>query len=263
MNGRPIDRCGRRLDGRPHDITSPAHRDSCRDATCPCEGIAAAAQAAAELRAETRAYRDDPDDAPCIAGEHYPNDAGTACYYCGLPAEIVAPDELAAAWSDLVAQNAAEDARDRWPAIIRAARADRDARSAAYRDMHPGRIPPADATFPDAGGYDDATGMIAPRIWHRDTAAQRQREAADLAASWVLRPWRHRDTYSATVARANAYHREHPAGPVPAELRELASDAYEVLTGRAMPFPEYVDMIYEPMFHATRATIATSPASAD
>ena len=42
------------------------------------------------------------DDAPCIAGEHYPNEAGTACYYCGLPAERVSPDELARAWADML-----------------------------------------------------------------------------------------------------------------------------------------------------------------
>lgn len=40
-------------------------------------------------------------DPPCIAGDHYPNADGTACFYCGLPAEVVAPDELAAAWADL------------------------------------------------------------------------------------------------------------------------------------------------------------------
>lgn len=40
---------------------------------------------------------------PCIAGDHYPNDGGTACYYCGLPAEIVAPDELAEAWQRVAA----------------------------------------------------------------------------------------------------------------------------------------------------------------
>lgn len=51
---------------------------------------------AAEYR---RAVRVENTDPPCIAGDHYPNDAGTACYYCGLPAEIVAPDELAAAWA--------------------------------------------------------------------------------------------------------------------------------------------------------------------
>jgi len=55
----------------------------------------------------------DYTEPPCIAGDHYPNADGTACHYCGLAAEIVAPDELMAAWSELVATSTAEDERDR------------------------------------------------------------------------------------------------------------------------------------------------------
>jgi hypothetical protein len=48
---------------------------------------------------------------PCIAGDHYPNDAGDACYYCGLPAEPGDPQELAEAlyYTLQLAQD-----RDRW-----------------------------------------------------------------------------------------------------------------------------------------------------
>lgn len=34
---------------------------------------------------------------PCIAGACYPNDDGTACAYCGLPAEPVDQQEIAEA----------------------------------------------------------------------------------------------------------------------------------------------------------------------
>lgn len=46
----------------------------------------------------------DYTEPPCIAGNHYPNDAGTACYYCGLPAETMTPDELAEAWGETLAR---------------------------------------------------------------------------------------------------------------------------------------------------------------
>lgn len=52
-----------------------------------------------------------PTPAPCIAGDHEPNDAGTACCYCGLPTEPVDPQEAAehlyAAFVNLMD-------RDRW-----------------------------------------------------------------------------------------------------------------------------------------------------
>lgn len=46
--------------------------------------------------------------APCLAGEHYPNDAGTACYYCGLPAESIDAAELTEAWRDMLARRPVE-----------------------------------------------------------------------------------------------------------------------------------------------------------
>lgn len=52
-----------------------------------------------------------PTPAPCIAGDHEPNDAGTACYYCGLPAEPVDPQEAAEA---LYCAFVNHQDRDRW-----------------------------------------------------------------------------------------------------------------------------------------------------
>lgn len=52
---------------------------------------------------------------PCIAGACYPNDDGTACAYCGLPAEPVDPQEAAealyAAFLDTIERERAQEAR--------------------------------------------------------------------------------------------------------------------------------------------------------
>lgn len=57
---------------------------------------------------------------PCIAGEHYPNDDGTACAYCGLPAVTMTDaEELRQDAADVDARH---DDADRWQ-DIRARRA--------------------------------------------------------------------------------------------------------------------------------------------
>lgn len=70
-------------------------------------------------------------DAPCIAGDHFPNDDGTACAYCGLPAETVAPDELGRElWAahTAIAHELAERNAAAWTATLRLARDDRAGR---------------------------------------------------------------------------------------------------------------------------------------
>lgn len=80
--------------------------------------------------AELREYRGrdypEPDGAPCIAGDHWPNDAGTACAYCGLPAvQSVGPDPVALYAftyhsADAIAErDAAQQARAGGRAILR------------------------------------------------------------------------------------------------------------------------------------------------
>lgn len=65
---------------------------------------------------------------PCIAGACYPNDDGTACAYCGLPAEPVTPAELADALTIETERTAAQIARAGGRQILQ-----------DYRDMTRGR----------------------------------------------------------------------------------------------------------------------------
>lgn len=118
---------------------------------------------------------------------------------------------------------------DGWPAILRGARADRAARAAAYRDMHPGHIPRPGDPRPDAGSWHEARETIAPIVWTYGPSAataQRQREAADIAAN-IARYWRLRDL-PARIAR-------HRATGDP----ETAAYVAGQLTGRELPDPEY------------------------
>jgi hypothetical protein len=68
---------------------------------------------------------DPATDAPCIAGDHYPNADGTACAYCGLPAESIAPDPVTlytfAYWSDDATheRELAQEARAGGRAVLR------------------------------------------------------------------------------------------------------------------------------------------------
>jgi|GEM_PF-7072867 len=167
----------------------------------------------------------DYTEPPCIAGDHYPNDDGTACHYCGLAAEIVAPDELMAAWSELVATSTAEDERDRAADIARRqVPAWRALYVRAYQRMHPGAIPAAGSMVPDAGSWYEALYAIVPMTGWNDNG--RQREHADIAATFA-RHWRLRDT-AARIAT------HHAAGDT-----ETAAYLADILAGHNLPEPEY------------------------
>ena len=78
------------------------------DVPCCCEYATSGALCPDHIAARAAAGLTEP---PCIAGDHEPNDAGTACRYCGLPAEPGDPQELAEAL--YFALQLSQD-RDRW-----------------------------------------------------------------------------------------------------------------------------------------------------
>lgn len=169
---------------------------------------------------------------PCIAGDHFPNDDGTACAYCGLPAEPATADPVTlyalAYWAaDAVAE------RDRAAILPRLARNDRAGRRMGYQLMHPGAYPPAGATWPDAGSFHEAREALAPTCCHdRPATARRQREHADMAAN-IARYWRLREL-PARIAE------HHAAGDT-----ETAAYLADTLAGRISPAPDHDDAAAE------------------
>ena len=172
-------------------------------------------------RAATPTAQDCPDD------DHQPDPDGTHCLRCGILAEPVGPAELAehltAGYADAV-----EAQRDRWPELLNLAAGYRRAGWSRYR-----RFELTNGQHLNVARAALTIAPSAPSAANR----QRQREAADIAAGWA-RGWRHATTYGAAAQAANAAHQ---AGA--AYAADEARDAYAVLTGRAMPLPEYLDMI--------------------
>ena len=93
---------------------------------------------------------------PCIAGDHEPNDTGTACYYCGLPAEPVDPQELAEAL--YFALQLSQD-RDRWSEALAGG-------DAARRTTNVGR---PNSSYP----ADMPAQLAALARWHRADRIER------------------------------------------------------------------------------------------